>query len=228
MAAAGLGQRGIQRGQLAGPADQDRTRHAHHHQHASRSRQKPTPAARADGHRLRSATQTETWAGSRAFYTTLARSPGPFRGTLPLSRDSPSRRHHTRLSPGRAERGRVGPGRHCWLDHARLKQLKPGKEARDRSLVPHGRLRPAHPLVHAPRHFGHLRRAEVAGRVRQHRVASGRQGPGQPGRDVVRVVGVGDKVQDDQQAGGATGSPKSSVADAARKIAEVSRRSASR
>jgi hypothetical protein len=41
--------------------------------------------------------------------------------------------------------------------------------------------------------------ADVAGRVRQHQVACGRQGAHQLGHDAVRVVIVGDQVQDDQQ-----------------------------
>ena len=112
---------------------------------------------------------------------------------LPLAGDSAPGGHL-----GRADGSPLGAPV-LGLDHAGIEQLQPVEEARDRLPVAHGRPRAAHPLVHPPGHLRHPGRADVAGRVRQHQVAAGRQRARQLRHDAIRVVGVGDQVQDDQQ-----------------------------
>lgn len=72
----------------------------------------------------------------------------------------------------RADSIRLGPPL-LRLDHARLEQVESIEEARDRSPVTHGCLRSGHALVHALGHLRHLRRAEVAGGMREHQVTAG-------------------------------------------------------
>ncbi len=92
---------------------------------------------------------------------------------LPFAGDSAPGRHLRR-----AQGGRFGPPL-LRLDHPGREQVEPVEEAGDGRPVAHGGHRAAHPLVHPAGHLGHLLRADVAGRVRYHQVAAGRQRAGQ-------------------------------------------------
>jgi len=117
--------------------------------------------------------------------------------------------HHnanrSRVAGDAAPRGdlsRANPpsGRHCWdWTTPGSSNVRPPKNratsARSR-IVPF--VEPSR-AFNPPGHLDHGGRADVAGGVRDHEIAAGRQPVHQPGEDAARVVGVRDQVQHDQQ-----------------------------